>query len=52
MTLKFELEHYNFFKTEARKEPLVKKGRSSGRIIVDYKKYLEKLDHYIWIEIT
>ena len=55
----YELVHYNCFKTETRKDPSVKKGRSSGGIIVYYKKYLEKLikinkltPNYIWIEIN
>ena len=30
----YELEHYNCFKTEARKDPSIKKGKSSGGIIV------------------
>ena len=39
----YDIENYNFYKTEARKDPLIKKSRSSSGMIVYYKKYLETL---------
>ncbi len=55
----YDIEGYNFYKTETRKDLLIKKGRSSGGVIIYYKKYLEKLisnikqtPNYIWIELN
>ena len=54
-----ELENYNFIRNEAQKDASIKRGRSSGGIIIYYKKYLEKLiknikqtKHYIWIDLN
>ena len=53
-----EIEGYNFIKNGTQKDPSIKKGRSSGGMIIYYKKNLEKLiktikqtPNYVWIEL-
>ena len=53
-----EIEGYNCFKNETQKDSSIKKGRSSGGLIIYYKNHLEKFiktlkktPNYVWLEL-